>query len=189
MAVLEVPELEQEVRHDLAAEQRSDQDLARANEELRRAESNYEVAHLTYNRLLGVQKAQPDLVAQEEIDVAQGNDRETHAGTSAAQDQIAAAQQALAAAKATLGRDQALYAYTRITAPFDGVVTKLYAYTGALLPASTETSVNGLALCHLSQNSLLRLVIPVPESAVPSIRIGDTVHLKVSALNRRFPAR
>lgn len=70
MAVLEVPELEEEVRHDLAAEQRSEQDLARANEDLRRAESAYQVAHLTFDRLRGVQKVQLDLVAQQKIDVA-----------------------------------------------------------------------------------------------------------------------
>lgn len=118
MAVLEVPELEQEVRHDFAAVQRSEQDLARANEDLRRAQSDYEVAHLTNDRLHGVQKVQPDLVAQEEIDVAQGKDRETQAATAAAQDQRAAAQHELAAAKATLGKDQAFYGYARITAPF-----------------------------------------------------------------------
>jgi RND family efflux transporter MFP subunit len=189
MAVLEVPELEQEVRHDLAAEQRSEQDVARANEDLRRAQSDYVVAHLTYDRLHGVQKAQPDLVAQEEIDVAQGKDREANAESSAAQDQLAAAQHELAAAKATLGKDQALYAYARISAPFEGVVTELDAYTGALLPAGTSTSMNGLALCHLSQNDLLRLVIPVPETAVPGIRIGDAVQVNVSALNKRFPGK
>ena len=189
MAVLEIPELQEEVERDKAAQQRSEQDLERAKEELTRANSAYQVAHLTYTRLAGVQKTNPGLVAQEEIDVAQGKDQETSAEVSASRDAVAAAQQELAGAKATLQKDQALYAYAHITAPFDGVVTELYAYTGALLPAGTSTSQNGLALCHLSQNNLLRLVIPVPETVVPDVRLGESVRVRVTALARKFQGK
>lgn len=189
MAVLEIPELQEEVERDKAAEQRSEQDLERAKEELTRAQSAYQVAHLTSTRLAGVQKTNPGLVAQEEVDVAMGKDQETSAEVSASRDAVAAAQQELAAAKATLQKDQALYAYARITAPFDGVVTELDAYTGALLPAGTSTSQNGLALCHLSQNNLLRLVVPVPETVVPGIRIGEPVQVRVTALGRKFQGK
>ena len=186
MAVLEIPELEQQIGHDKAAELRSEQDLARAKEELTRARSAYQVAHLTYTRLSGVQTTNPGLVAQEEVDVAQGKDQETGAEVSASRDAVAAAEEELAAAKATLQKDQALFAYARILAPFDGVVTELYAYTGALLPAGTSTSQNGLALCHLSQNNLLRLVIPVPETVVPDVRVGQLVQVRVAALKKTF---
>ena len=186
MAVLEIPELEQQISHDKAAEQRSEQDLARAKEELTRARSAYQVAHLTYTRLGGVQTTNPGLVAQEEVDVAQGKDQETAAEVSAAKDAVAAAEEELAAAKATLQKDEALFAYSRIVAPFNGVVTELYAYTGALLPAGTSTSENALALCHLSQNDLLRLVIPVPETVVPDVRVGEPVQVRVTALNKAF---
>ncbi|HEY6272973.1 MAG TPA: efflux RND transporter periplasmic adaptor subunit [Terriglobales bacterium] len=189
MAVLEIPELQEEVEHDKAAEQRSEQDLARAHEELTREQSAYSVAHLTSTRLAGVQKTQPGLVAQEEVDVAMGKDQETSAEVSASRDAVAAAQQELAAAKSTLQRDQDLYAYARITAPFDGVVTELDAYIGALLPAGTSNSQNSLALCRLSQNNLLRLVIPVPETVVPDVRLGESVQVRVTALNRRFQGK
>jgi RND family efflux transporter MFP subunit len=189
MAVLEIPELQEEVEHDKAAEQRSEQDLARAHEELTRAQSTYSVAHLTSTRLSGVQKTNPGLVAQEEVDVATGKDQEASADVSASRDAVSAAEQELAAAKSTLQKDQDLYAYARITAPFDGVVTELDAYTGALLPAGTSTSENGLALCHLSQNNLLRLVIPVPETVVPDVRIGEPVQVRVTALNRKFQGK
>jgi RND family efflux transporter MFP subunit len=39
----------------------------------------------------------------------------------------------------------------------------------------------------LSENSLLRLGLPVPESAVPLIHLGGMVNVRVSALNRTFP--
>jgi RND family efflux transporter MFP subunit len=86
-------------------------------------------------------------------------------------------------------KDRAMYAYARITAPFDGVVTELHAYTGALLPAGTSSNIGSSALCRLSQNNLLRLVIPVPERAVPDVHLGQTIAVKVSALNQNFPGK
>src|SRR5271170_3655246 len=69
LAVLEIPELQQQLQVDEAGVHRSEQDLARYKEELTRAESNYNVAHLSYTRLADVQKARPELVAQEEVDI------------------------------------------------------------------------------------------------------------------------
>lgn len=175
LAVLEIPELEQQIQQDQATVDRSQQELSRA-------QSAYAVAHITYQRLLDVQKTRPELVAQQDIDVSQGKDLESNAA-------VSSAQQALLAARATLEKDKTLYAYARMTAPFDGVVTQMYAYTGALLPAGTSSNIGNSALCHLSQNDLLRLVIPVPERAVPDIHLGETVAVNVSALNRMFDGK
>ena len=59
LAVLEIPELQQQLQQDEASVHRSEQDLERAREELNRAQSAYNVAHLTYTRLADVQKTQP----------------------------------------------------------------------------------------------------------------------------------
>jgi RND family efflux transporter MFP subunit len=175
LAVLEIPELEQQIQHDQAAAEQ-------AAEDLNRVQSAYAVAHVTYQRLASVQKTRPELISQEDIDVAQGKDLEGSAA-------VSAAKQALLAAKAALEKDKTLYAYAQMTAPFDGVVTKVYAFTGALLPAGTSSNIGTSALCHLSQNDLLRLVIPAPERAVPDIRIGETVAVEVSALNKTFEGK
>lgn len=189
LAVLEIPELQQQLQQDEAAVRRSDQDLSRAREELNRAESSYKVAHLSYTRLADVQKSRPELVAQQEVDVAQGKDVEASAGVSAAKDSLAASEQGLLSAKAALEKDKAMYGYARITAPFDGVVTKINAYTGALLPAGTASSNADSALCRLSQNNLLRLVIPVPERAVADIREGQELAVSVSAIKKTFSGK
>jgi RND family efflux transporter MFP subunit len=186
LAVLDIPELQQQVQQDEAAARRSDQDVSRAKEELSRAESVYNVAHLTYSRLADVQKTRPELVAQQEIDVAQGKDLEANAGVSSAKDSLAASDEALIGAKAALERDKAMYSYSRITAPFDGVVTEIDAYTGALLPAGTSSNKGDQALCHLAEDRVLRLVIPVPESAVPDIRPRTSVEVRVPVLAKVF---
>jgi len=190
LAVLEIPELQQQLQQDEASVRRSDQELTRAHEDLNRAQSAYTVAHLTYTRLADVQKSRPELVAQQEIDVARGKDLEADADVSAQKAALAAAEDALVAAKAALGKDQAMFDYARMTAPFDGVITQIYARTGALLPAGTaSTSKGDSALCRLAQNSLLRLVIPVPERAVPNIQIGQGVAVAVSGVNRTFEGK
>jgi RND family efflux transporter MFP subunit len=190
LAVLEIPELQQQLQQDQASIRRSDQELTRAREDLNRAQSAYNVAHLTYTRLADVQKSRPELISQEEIDVAKGKDLEGDAEVSAERAALAAAEEALLAAKAALGKDQAMFDYARMTAPFDGVVTQIYAFTGALLPAGTaSTSKGDSALCRLSQNDLLRLVIPVPERAVFNIRIGEPVAVNVSGMDRTFEGK
>ncbi len=189
LAELEIPELEQQVQQDRASAQRSMHDLTRAREEVSRAESAYTVAHLTYQRLADVQKTQPNLVAQQEVDEVQGKDLEASANVSAAKASLAAAEQAVVAAKAALAKDETMYAYSHIIAPFEGVVTDLSAYTGALLPAGTSSNKGDLALCRLSQNDMLRLVIPLPERAVADVHLGEIVAVEVSGVNQTFDGK
>jgi RND family efflux transporter MFP subunit len=189
LAVLEIPELQQQLQQDEAAVRRSNQELTRAHEDLNRAQSAYTVAHLTYTRLADVQKSRPELVAQQEIDVAKGKDLEADAEVSSEKAALAATEEALLAVKAAFGKDQAMFDYARMTAPFDGVITQIYARTGALLPAGTSSNKGDSALCRLSQNSLLRLVIPIPERAVPNIQIGQPVGVAVSGLNQTFQGK
>src|ERR1017187_3550281 len=99
IATIEVPELGEELDHALAAEQR--------------AEADYRDAHLDYTRLSEVIKGEPNLVAQQDLDTAQARD--------------AGAEASVTGAKADVARYRTLLGYTRITAPFDGVVTARYA--------------------------------------------------------------
>ena len=110
LAVLEIPELQQQLQQDEACVRRSEQDLARAQEELNRSESAYNVTHLTYTRLANVQKTRPELVAQEEIDVAQGKDLEAKRRRFERKGRARRhREQELLGAKAALEKDQALY--------------------------------------------------------------------------------
>ncbi len=117
-----------------------------------------------------------------------GKNLEAKAGVSGAKAAVAAAEQALMVAKAGLEKDKAMYAYSRMTAPFDGVVTRIDAYGGALLPAGTSSN-GDQALCHLSQTDLLRLVIPVPERAVGDVHLGETVAVQISNNSQKLPGK
>lgn len=187
MAVLEIPELQDTLTEDQAEIRDARSQVDRTQEELSRVQAQQNVTHLEYTRLNGVAKSQPGLVAQQEVDDREGTDLAAQAQVAATKASLQSAQSQLQRAQAKLKHDQALYDYASITAPFDGVVTERYANYGTLMQSGINSSTQALPLVQLSEDDLFRLVIPVPESYVPSIHIGDAVEVQVPALHRTFP--
>ena len=184
LATLEVPELQDEIRQDEAAVKRASEEINRAQADLERTESAHEVAHLGATRLANVMKARPNLVAQQDIDEASGRDRVSEAQVATARAALAAAREQLEIARAGQSKTQTLLDYARITAPFTGVITRRYADTGAMIQAGTSSQTQAMPLVLLSQNDRLRLVIPVPESAVSRIHLGQHVNVTVQSLHK-----
>ena len=152
-------------------------------------EAQHKVLHLQFDRLDGVAKSKPGLVAQQEVDDAQGKDLAAESQVEAAKASLEAAQSQLLLAQAKRQHDQVLFDYSKITAPFEGVVTQRYANLGTLMQAGTSSSTQAMPLVRLSEDDKFRLVIPVPETYVPYIRIGDPVSVQVSSLNRTLPGK
>jgi RND family efflux transporter MFP subunit len=189
MAVLEIPELEAQLQEDQAEIKNATNQVSRAQHELVRYQAQYKALHLQYTRLNGVFESQPGIVAQQEVDDAQGKDMAASAQVDAGQAAQEAAQSQLSVARAKLVHDQTLFDYAKITAPFAGVVTERYANLGTLVQAGTGSSTQAIPIVKLSQDDLFRLVIPVPESYVRYIRVGDGVDVRVPSLNRTFPGK
>ena len=187
LAVLEIPELRDEVAQDEATVRRSREEINRAKADLERAESAHEIAHLASTRLAGVLKSRPNLVAQQDLDDAAGRDRMAEAQVATAKAGLAAAEEQLAVATAAASKTKTLFEYARITAPFAGVVTHRYADTGAMIQAGTSSQTQAMPVVRLSQDDLLRLAIAVPESAVARVRVGEPVEVRVEAVGRTFP--
>jgi RND family efflux transporter MFP subunit len=189
LAILEIPEMADDLARAKAAIELSDANVARAQDEIDRAESAHAVAHLSYARLAAVLKTRPNLVAQQEIDDAQARDREAEAQVSAAKSALAAAGRQVRVSEADRQKVETLNLYARITAPFTGVITNRYADTGAMIQAGTASQTQSMPVVKLSQNDLLRLVLPAPESIVPLIHLGGSVEVRVPTLNRSFNGR
>jgi RND family efflux transporter MFP subunit len=187
LAVLEIPEFEDELRQEEAAVKRAEEEINRAQADLERVQAAHEVAHLGSTRLASVMKERPNLVAQQDIDEATGRDRVAEAQVATAKAALASAREQLEIAKANRNKTNTLFAYSKITAPFAGVITHRYADTGAMIQAGTSSQTQAMPLVKLSENALLRLAIPVPESAVPRIHLGEHVDVTVPALQRTFP--
>lgn len=152
LATIEIPELQDELTNASATE--------------RKIEADHKNAHLVFSRLLAVNQAHPNLVAQQDLDAAESRDADTSAG--------------IAAAKADVEKYQTLLAYTQITAPFDGVVTWRYADPGAMIQAGTSSQ--GVPLLRISDNYRLRLDFPVSVDYVQGVQVGAPVDVRIDSL-------
>ncbi len=170
LAVLEVPEQQNELEHAQAV-------VSRCQEEIKRAQASYDEAHLAFTRLTSVDKAQPKLIAQQDLDEARAKDRNGSAT-------VASSVQQLRVAEADVKKLKTMLAYAKITAPFTGVITKRCADPGALIQAGT--SGKAASLVQLSQMDKLRLAFPVSASYVARIKVGDAVDVEVPALRRKL---
>lgn len=157
LAALEVPEL-------------LDQ-LTNAQAMVKKAEADCTNASQIYDRMFGVHQQNSNLVAQQEVDTAQAK--------------YLSAVAALAAAKSDVEKYQTMADYTKITAPFDGVVTRRYADPGALIQAGTTSDTQSLPLVRISDNYLQRLDFFVSVQYVKDIHVGDLVEVKVDSLQGR----
>lgn len=155
LATLEVPELQDQLHNAAAMQQK--------------AEADYTNAHLLFDRLQTVNQQHSNLVAQQDLDTAQSRESSSAAG--------------IAAAKAEVDRYQTLVKYTRIAAPFDGIVTRRYVDPGALVQAGTTSTAQ--PLLRVSDNYHLRLDFPVSVSYVKDIHVGDAVKAHVESLGGR----
>jgi RND family efflux transporter MFP subunit len=186
LAILEVPELNAQLKGTVFEVQRAKDDLLRAQHEIKRAEAVHSALHADYERLLKTSKAQPGLIAQQELDDAESKDLSSESQVDATKAAAAAAEQHTEVAHTDNDRVQALKNYTNVVAPLDGVIVWRYADTGALIQSGTNSNEQDIPIVRLSQSGLLRLRMPIPENDVQFVHIGDPMQVRVDAIGRSF---
>ena len=189
LAVLEVPELQAQLAGTVSEVARSGDEIHRAQHEVKRAQSNHDALHADYERLLETSKAQPGLVAQQELDDAQAKDLAAEADVDAAKAALDAATKGLDVSRADNQRVSAIARYTKVVAPLDGVIIWRYADTGALIQSGTGSDSQSLPIVKLSQSGVLRLRVPVPEDDVQYVHSGELMQVRVDAVGRSFSGK
>lgn len=173
IAVLDVPELKFDLQNAEASERR-------AKAEMEKATAAYEEAHLALTRLEAADKAQPNLIAKQDLDSARLRDQSARAAlNSAKEDQNVVA--------ASTKRFQTMLDYTQISAPFAGVITRRYSDPGSLIQAGTSSGT--APLVRLSQVDLLRVAFPVSVSYVAGVKVGDEAEIRIQSLTKKFAAK
>jgi RND family efflux transporter MFP subunit len=188
LAVLEIPELEAQLQAARAGVRHSQEEIARSQNEVSRAEADHASLHAAATRLKQASETRPGLIAEQELDDVTAKDRSSQAQVDAAKSGLAASRQQLEVSQADQQHYAALSEYSRITAPFDGVVTWRYADTGSLIQAGTSNT-NSMPVVKLSQVKELRLRIPVPESMAGNVRDGEAVDIRVKATNEHLTGK
>ncbi len=189
LAILEVPELNAQLKGTGFEMQQAKDDLLRSQHEIKRAEAVHSALHADYERLLQTSKAQPGLIAQQELDDAESKDLSSESQVDAAKAAAAAAQQHAEVAHADNDRVQAIKNYTNVVSPLDGVIVWRYADTGALIQSGTNSNEQDIPIVRLSESGLLRLRMPIPENDVKFVHVGDPMEIRVDAIGRSFTGR
>jgi RND family efflux transporter MFP subunit len=186
LAELEIPEMQNDLARAAAGTEAASADISTAEGDLTRAKTSHDIADLSYRRILDVSKKEPGLIPQQEVDVAHARELESAAQVTASQANLDTAKRKLSMAKAEQDRWATLQKYTVISAPFAGVITKRYANTGAMIQQGTSSDTQAMPVVRLSENTLLRLIVPVPESTVARVPLGAFVDVNVSSLGKTF---
>ena len=124
-----------------------------------------QVAEIDYKRVQNAQKKAPDLVVPQTVDDAKGK---------------------FDVARANQERNETLLSFTKITAPFSGVITKRLVDPGAFIPAATMGSAaQNAALLTLVDYNVVRVQVAIPEPEVPFITEGLPAKVTVDELPGR----
>jgi RND family efflux transporter MFP subunit len=158
-----------------------------AQQEVKGIEAEFDDTTLIANRINAAALQTKGLIAQQDIDNANDLNRSNEA-------KLAAAQQKVLEAQANQARFQALVNYAQVLAPFEGVVTRRYADTGALVQAGTVQAGTGsnsdsMPIVSFAQLDVLRLEFPVPEPDVSYVHVGDAVEVDVLSMGKHFQGK
>jgi RND family efflux transporter MFP subunit len=177
LATLEIPEIEDQLKQADAA-------ILTAQENVKSMEASYDESSLIANRLGAAAQETKGLIAQQDVDTANDKNRADEAN-------LAAAKQKVTEAQANADHLRDLVAYSKIIAPFDGVITRRFADAGALVQAGTvqagtSGNSNSMPLVSFAELNRLRLEFPVPESAVAFVHVGSPVEITVVSMGKTF---
>jgi RND family efflux transporter MFP subunit len=184
---IDTPDLDAQIAQSQATLAQSKATLQQLNAALAVAKSNAKLADLTaerYRLLLA-----KDAIAKQDYDDRAAQAEVMQANVKQAQENIIAEEATIAANAANVRRMQELKVYTRLIAPFDGVITYRSDRSdpGTLISAGNTTQSR--ELIKVSQIDTLRIFVNVPQSYSTLVHAGETADLVVDELpGRAFPA-
>lgn len=136
-------------------------DAPEIEDQYRQAEADYEIKKVTYERYFGVWQDNHDIIAKQDVDVAKA-----------------------AADSARHLRDsrRTFLEYTKVSAPFDGVITARFVDPGALIQAATGSSTQAAPLFTIMDMDMVRVYVNVPQESAKLATPGQPATLTAREL-------
>src|SRR6266404_889767 len=179
LAVIDVPEMEQELAEAKAQLVSKQSSLESASRQLDRYEANITLQNALLRRReeLG---AAGHFISDRTLDEVRAGAEIAKADLSVAEANRALAANQVDVAAATVEKIKALLAYKQIVAPFDGVVARRLVNRGDLVQAATATRTTPSAgsLFTVQRIDTIRVFCDVPENDVPHLQVGDPAIVK-----------
>lgn len=140
-------------------------DAPEVEEQYQQAVADYQIKKITYDRLSNVWKETPDVIAKQDVDMAQA---------------------ALEGARHLMEQRVALRDYTKVRAPYDGTITARFADPGALIQVATSSSSGAIPLFTIMNLETVRVYANVPQEDTPWAKTGIPAVLTVKELPDRL---
>jgi RND family efflux transporter, MFP subunit len=198
----EQTQAEARVSSALADQKAAEAKIAQMAADVQRCEAEVSLAQKQYDRMseLNKLKGVEDRIVEErlcQLQSAQAAQRAAQSGVSAAEQQAAAAASKVTLAKAeqtvnqakvtvaasALERAKVMLSYSRITSPYDGVVTCRNFHRGAYVRSPDHGGQ--IPLLAVDRTDQMRVVVRIPERDVPFIQPGDKATIQFDALPQR----
>ncbi|TKB85516.1 MAG: efflux RND transporter periplasmic adaptor subunit [Nitrospira sp.] len=140
-------------------------DAPEVEEQYQQAAADYKIKKITFERLDKVLHESPDVIAKQDVDVAEA----TYEG-----------------AKNLMQQRAAMREYTKVRAPYDGIVTARFADPGALIQLATSSATTAIPLFTVMDLDTVRVYANVPQDESAWITPGKT---KAAVLLKELPDR
>jgi HlyD family secretion protein len=175
-------------------------DVERYNADLRYRDSSYaRIAnlfkqHAVDEKLVDEERDRRDASraalhsAQAAVITAQAQLAEADAKVEQAKADLEAAKQYVEVDASNLAKARVFVNYTKIVAPFDGVITHRNFHAGDLIQSATDS--RQLPLLRVARTDLMRVIVQVPDMDAPYTDPGDPAVLTIATLgNAQFVAK
>jgi RND family efflux transporter MFP subunit len=169
LAVIDSPDLDQEVLQGEAALRESESALNTSQSNLNQAKANQGLAAVSAQRWSRLQ--QKGAVSRQENDSYQANFQAQNANVDASSAMVLSASHNVAGSRASLQRLRELQSFEQVRAPFDGIVTARNLDVGALITQGSTL------LFRVAQIDVLRTYIQVPQTNSPAIYVGEAAYI------------
>jgi multidrug efflux pump subunit AcrA (membrane-fusion protein) len=174
LAVIEAPELDEQVRQAQANLQQAHASVDQADANLQQGRADLELARVTAKRWGNL--VSDGSVSVQENDQYQAQYQSKIAAVHALEQALLGQRGGIKAAEANLARLESMKGYRIVMAPFDGVITLRNVDSGALVNNGTTL------LFRIAQTGTLRTYLNVPQAHADSVHRGDAASLTVSNL-------
>jgi RND family efflux transporter MFP subunit len=131
-------------------------DAPEVRQQYRQAEADHAIKQITYQRLHSVWKENPDVIAKQDVDVA-----------------AAAAE----AARHLRDNRRTMLEYTKVHAPFTGIITARFADPGALIQSAAVSATQAVPLYTIMDLDKVRVYVSVPQEVSQLAKAGVPVTL------------
>ena len=136
-------------------------DAPEIEQQFQQADADYHIKEVTFERLRDVWRENPDVIAKQDVDVAEA---------------------AAKAAKYLRDSRKSMLEYTKVLAPFNGIITARFADPGAFIPAAVGSATQTVPFFTIMDIDTVRIYVSVPQEAALLAKDGIPAQLTAREL-------